>query len=403
MLACVSQIVLFLELVSCISIPPQGNSLNLAPAPHHVALSKHRRQETLSRKSFNKRSNSTLIRPTGANLQYAVEVKFNGVPRYLLLDTGSSDTWMFGHDFQCLSNTSCNTGPRYTGEIDRIPGEAFNIVYGNNENITGQVGYADVSVAGLSVENQVVSVVTEGYWQGDGVLSGVLGVGSYGLTSAFEEANPNELRQYSPVFESMYNKTGQIDPVFSLALQRGDDAGYLAFGGLPPVDVEHDFASTKIVGVPFGKKREDRPFYAIENFGVELNGKTHNQSFQAVVDSGTYPNRFPAAVADKINAAFKPPAVYIEEYGAYAVPCNATAPDLGIAIGGKIFYMHPTDMFVPIGQDGICTTSIYRGFDLDPSLYPDGLYILGDVFLHNVVAVYDIGNEQIHFAPHNDY
>lgn len=65
--------------------------------------------------------------------------------------------------------------------------------------------------------------------------------------------------------------------------------------------------------------------------------------------------------------------------------------------------MHPTDMFVPTGIDGICTTSIYRGFNLAPSVYPDGLYILGDVFLHNVVAVFDVGNEQIHFAPHNNY
>lgn len=29
--------------------------------------------------------------------------------------------------------------------------------------------------------------------------------------------------------------------------------------------------------------------------------------------------------------------------------------------------------------------------------------ILGDVFLHNVVAVFDIGNEEMKFAPHTDY
>jgi aspergillopepsin I len=303
MLARVSQLALFLELVSCISIPNQGNSLNLTPAPHHVAVSKHHRREAHSLRSFNKHSNSTLIRPTNSNLQYAVEVKFNGVPLYLLLDTGSSDTWVFGRDFQCLSNTSCNTGPRYIGEIDTIPGETFNMVYGNLENVTGEVGYADVSVAGLSVENQEVSVLTEGFWQGDGVLSGVLGVGSSGLTNVFQEPNPADLLPYSPVFESMYNRTGQIDPVFSLALQRGDDAGYLAFGGLPPVDFELDFASTKIVGVPYGTQGKEREFYAIENSGFELNGKTHNSSFRAVVDSGTYTNRFPTAVADKINAA----------------------------------------------------------------------------------------------------
>jgi hypothetical protein len=31
----------------------------------------------------------------------------------------------------------------------------------------------------------------------------------------------------------------------------------------------------------------------------------------------------------------------------------------------------------------------------------DDIYILGDVFLKNVVAVFDIGASQMTFAPHN--
>jgi Eukaryotic aspartyl protease len=99
-----------------------------------------------------------------------------------------------------------------------------------------------------------------------------------------------------------------------------------------------------------------------------------------------------------------PPATYVPSYGAYVTSCNATAPQFGVNIEGKPFYMNPADMFVEAAAlAGVCATSITRGFSLDASLYPDGLYILGDVFLHNVVAVFDVGNTQMHFAPHTTY
>lgn len=43
----------------------------------------------------------------------------------------------------------------------------------------------------------------------------------------------------------------------------------------------------------------------------------------------------------------------------------------------------------------MCTSVICR-FELDASICPDGLDILGDVFSHDVVAVHDAGNAQMH-------
>ncbi|KAH8701953.1 aspartic peptidase domain-containing protein [Talaromyces proteolyticus] len=409
---------LFLELVSSLNIPTQNNErgpalLNLVAAPHNVPVSKVRRQGSqLQSRGLHRRheSNSTLIRPTNSNLQYAVEVKFNGVPRYLLLDTGSSDTWMFAEDFQCknangtsVPQSQCKIGQPYTGEgLDIIKGETFSIIYGNNENPTGPMGYADVSVAGLTVEGQQVALVDNGYWQGDGVLSGVFGIGDRGLTSAYTPGSdlPHE---YTPIFESLYNTTRQVNPLFSLALQRGEAGGYLALGGLPPVDFKPDFVTTKMLGIPYGTEGGTRAFYSIEAPGYTLNGKTHNESFFAIVDSGTFVNRFPTDAADKINAAFNPPAIYIPSADFYVTSCNATVPSFGISIGDKTFQINPTDMWLVDEPTGLCATSITRGFPLSKDSYPDGLYVLGDVFLHNVVVVFDVGNKQMHFAPHTKY
>jgi Eukaryotic aspartyl protease len=321
MIARFAHLALFLELVSSLTVPTRNNNkrssafLNISPSPHHVEISKVQREDprSRSRRSYKRHeSNSTVIRPTNYNLQYAIEVKFNGIPRYLLLDTGSSDTWMFAEDFDCKAEngtsaptSQCNIGPPYTGKAlpDLGLNESFSISYGNNENPTGPMGYADVSIAGLNIENQQVALVNDGYWAGDGVLSGVVGVGSRGLTEAFTPGSdvPN---LYMPVFESLYNKTAQIDPLFSVALQRGDAGGYIAFGGLPPVNFEEDFVTTQMLSIPFGTKGARRPFYSIQAPSYTLNGKTYsNESFLAVVDTGTYLNRFPTAVADQINAA----------------------------------------------------------------------------------------------------
>lgn len=107
---------------------------------------------------------------------------------------------------------------------------------------------------------------------------------------------------YPPVFESMYNRTSQIDALFSLAFERGDSGGYLAFGGLPPIDFVQEFVTTKFVGIPTRNNLSEDFYYSIQPQGYVLNGETFNTSYVAIFDSGTYANRLPTAMADKINA-----------------------------------------------------------------------------------------------------
>jgi hypothetical protein len=107
--------------------------------------------------------NDPLVSALGGD-EYLTEITFGDATVQVVLDTGSSDTWLVQKGFQCVDSngkkqgqSACAFGPTFNGTIDVIPDENFNITYGDGEFITGNMGYADVTIAGLTVEDQEVS------------------------------------------------------------------------------------------------------------------------------------------------------------------------------------------------------------------------------------------------------
>lgn len=106
--------------------------------------------------------------------------------------------------------------------------------------LSGILGYETVTLANITVPQQEIALINTAYYNGDGVISGLIGLAYPNLTSAYpgtmtspDDINFENSIQYTPLFTSMYEKTG-IPPVFSLALSRDNDTGgLLAFGGLP--------------------------------------------------------------------------------------------------------------------------------------------------------------------------
>ena len=95
-----------------------------------------------------------------------------------------------------------------------------------------------------------------------------------------------------------------------------------------------------------------------------------------------------------MNALFDPPAVYSDDEGAYIVDCNATAPEFGVRIGAETFFINAEDLFLDNG-DGTCISGVDDA--------GDSLSILGDVFLKNVLAVFDVGASEMRFAAREFY
>jgi len=124
----------------------------------------------------------------------------------------------------------------------------------------GDAGYLDVTVAGLTV-NYAVGLITEGHWSLGG--SGIMGLAYPAATQLFMGTNvtadnwfvsgtaPGNQVEYPSLLPTMIEQDIIAAPLFSLALQRAA-GGYIAFGGLPPVDFEPDFVTVPIEKVRLG-------------------------------------------------------------------------------------------------------------------------------------------------------
>lgn len=183
--------------------------------------------------------------------QYAIECTWDGVTVPLLFDTGSSDTWAAKRGFECEDNTrgltdqaTCEFGGPYIsgfayGEIDNIH---FSLQYGSGEEVSGPVGYSDISCGGLSVSQQLVGLANHTYWHGDNFTVGILGMAYPSITSAFygpigDEAPWNTIT-YSPFLTTAISQ-GTMEPVFSVTITKNSSDGVLAWGGLPSIPYDH--------------------------------------------------------------------------------------------------------------------------------------------------------------------
>lgn len=143
-----------------------------AASPNTVSASHFTLSRAKSAKGYNARSAAWLLgHSTGLTSlfegeEFATEITFGTEQFSVIVDTGSSDTWMVETGFQCvdistsapLPESACGFGPTYniSKTFVKIPNENFNITYGDGEFLTGILGYEEVTLAGITV-NQTVS------------------------------------------------------------------------------------------------------------------------------------------------------------------------------------------------------------------------------------------------------
>ncbi|KAF3025660.1 hypothetical protein E8E14_013611 [Neopestalotiopsis sp. 37M] len=346
--------------------------------------------------------------------QYSVDVVINGSPMKLLVDSGSSDTWVRGADFNCTTTatspvgqeqSACNLGPAYPardfGDGQRVPGQHFYISLNDDEMVAGPLGYADVGLAGVTVPRQEVGLASVGAWRGDNVTSGVLGLAYPALTSAYRGDDvlgnrSEDLTTYSPLFTSMMVR-GDVEPYWCLALNRNSSSGYISFGEVPPVDLSQgpDGTTDLIIAdiAHKGSSGINPSFYTIIPLGFRTNAILDSSRYPFIIDSSTTMTYLPPSMAELVNSHFDPPAVYLWYYGSYFVPCDAVPPNLAVLIDGSEFFFDAYDM---INQDmvdpltGLCATTINSG--------NNGPFILGLSFLTSVMVQFNVGAGTITFS-----
>ena len=117
--------------------------------------------------------------------EYATSITFGTQSFDVIVDTGSSDTWVVKEGFECINlstgkktnESECEFGPAYTVDsgFKKISGEIFNITYGDGEYLYGYMGTETITLADVTVDTEV-AVVTDAAWEGDGTTSGLTGL-----------------------------------------------------------------------------------------------------------------------------------------------------------------------------------------------------------------------------------
>ncbi|KAF7355900.1 Acid protease [Mycena venus] len=375
-------------------------------------------------------------------VDYLANITVGGQDFTVIVDTGSVDTWVIQQGFNCkdpngtlVPQSTCAFG---TAGYDTNASKTFqpfpdvnaNMIFGNGAVLNGPVGFDTVAVGGLEVANQEIAVPNVATFNGHGIVSGLLGLAFPSLIIAVFNVSDGQKLPYDPFFFSAVKQEKLKDPIFSVSIDRvtvdqlandnvTQNIGYLSFGGLPPVPILNTSVTLPIQGysivnstaIPSNGPDAQFLFYTVDIQSYTFPGSTTvlTASNNTVLDTGTTFNILPEDVAAVFAAGFDPPATLITSplngRPIYVVDCNATAPEFLVTLGNTTFSIDPRDQVVPSAQfdngTTVCTsgtqpiTSLGDAFNMQ--------FILGDVFLHNVVSTFNPISKEVTLTQRAKY
>ncbi|KAL2852046.1 aspartic peptidase domain-containing protein [Aspergillus pseudoustus] len=356
---------------------------------------------------------------------FDTEVTIGGQSFQLLVDSGSSDTYVMKTGFRCfdkddgleLTEEECLYDLDRTYNIsdtyEEIPNQIFGIQYGAGL-ASGVMAWEEVKIAGVTVPRQRVAIADKSNPMGDGISSGLLGLAYPSLTSA-HPANITDNSTYyynripyKPLLFTMYDEGLIADSYFSHVIARNPTnqsvgfGGYLSLGELPPVKHSDNWAVAPVeiideIPLNFTSYKRTISYWALTIPSVSWGrNSSDSKPFQAFFDTGNPLSYLPGRVSIPFNELFSPPGVYSDDLGAYVVDCNAKPPSsLVIEIDGQKFDHNSLDFIYQTGED-LCISTIGVSERVGIAGLP--FNILGVPFLKNVVGVFDFGRDEMRFA-----
>ncbi|KAJ7806357.1 aspartic peptidase domain-containing protein [Mycena olivaceomarginata] len=235
---------------------------------------------------------------------------------------------------------------------------------------------------------------------------------------------------YDPFFFTAVKQKKLKNSIFSVSIDRGTiegrgnnpvehNIGFLSFGGMPPVPVVNTSVTVPIQGYTVVNSTgipSDGPdamffFYTVDIQSYTFPGSDTvvTASNNTILDSGTTFNLLPDDVAAVFATGFNPPATLItnplNDRPIYIVDCNATAPEFQVTLGGKRFSIDPRDQIVASGKFDNGTITCASGTQPISAISPgfDTQFILGHVFLHNVVSTFNPIDREVTLTQRAEY
>ncbi|KIW08455.1 uncharacterized protein PV09_01358 [Verruconis gallopava] len=400
------------ESYSCLLSPKAGTILHRLPE-RYKQQAQHQ-AGPVNDQSKDKHRGSSPIQNDN-NIVYMTPVKVGGQSLQLVIDTGSSDTWLVSDPFQCKNDAQmpveedhCKFGNRYerTATFEQDKQYTFSIAYADGERLKGIIGRETVAIGGITNKNTTIALAHEANWHGDGVSSGLFGLAFPTITHAMKGDRPT---RYDPVFFSMYKKS-LIAPVFSVALNRKNEGpGVLSLGGLPykraaALRYEDDFAVVPMEKIGMADKATGQmqyTLYVADADGFVVGDGVYNFPAKMLVDTGTTMSSVPPTIMRAIEAAWSPPIwPPCTAKDICRIPCDSVPPKFAIVLGGKQVEIDAKDMVLTHDKDQGGGRICALGVAPDESLASggNGLSMIGGSFMKSILVVFDVGAAELRFA-----
>lgn len=299
----------------------------------------------------------------------------------LIVDTGSSNTWV-------------GSGTKFSaGSTGTSTGKKFSVSYGSGD-VSGTEYTDTVSLGGVTVSKQSIGVASSS--DGFEGVDGIIGFGPEDLTEDTVSGS-SEIPTFLNNLASQGTISSQILGV-SFAPESGgdddDDNGELDLGAVD---------SSKFTGsIGYTDTTSTSPYSDYWGITVTetLSGSTKvGSSANAIVDTGTTLIYIPTTA---YNAWLKAAGGTTDEDEGLATFSKTPTSNFSFVIGGVTYTLTPAEYIIPAAQNeniGLPSGTIYSWIADGGSEAADVNFIIGQKFLENFYAVFDTTNSRIGFAP----
>ena len=287
----------------------------------------------------------------------------------MLLDTGAAQSWVMGQNCTsaaCITHNSFGASNSTT--FAAIEGSSWSLKYGSG-SCSGSFGNDSLSLAGLTlpVTLGIANITSDDFnaFPMDGIL---------GLSQASG--------QFPSFIQSLVASKTLKSNLFGVSLNResdGPNTGEITFGSTDSTkyvgNIDYSLVSANAEGD-----------WAISMDGIAFSGKDAGITGKfAYIDTGTSYIFGPASEVSQFHAIV--PGAKSSDENTWTVPCSTTTP-LTFTFSGVAYNVSAQDWVSPMAN-GVCTSNVF-GNDI-----VSGQWLLGDTFLKNVYAVFDVDGNRV--------
>ncbi|KAG1898130.1 acid protease [Suillus fuscotomentosus] len=327
---------------------------------------------------------SSSISATNDVMIYTADIGVGSPATYytVLVDTGSSNTWIGANKSYEKTSTSQDTG------------NTFSVQYGDNSYASGEEYTDTVTLnSDLVIDNQSIGVASK--YSGMDGLDGLLGLGPVDLTDD-TVSNTDEV---PTVTDNLYKQgtiSSEVLGVFFTPASSDDSSGELTFGGYDASKITGDISY-----VPITSQSPASEYWGIDQ-SISYGSTPILDETAGIVDTGTTLILIASDAFDKYQAATG--ATFDETVGLLQISSDqyTKLSSLYFTIGGVTYELTPNAQIWPRSLNnavGGTTDGIYLVVSSTGSPSGSGLdFTNGYCFLERFYSVFDTTNSRVGFA-----